>query len=143
MIFENAPLGLLYFDNKGFITDCNDNFARIIGTSRELLLGVGMLNLPDKNLVQSLQGALLGNITTYEGNYKSISSDKITAVRIIFAPITSEDKSHKAGVGIVEDITVRKTFETNLSNEKNLFKTTLVSIGDGVISTNNQGNVLI
>jgi diguanylate cyclase (GGDEF)-like protein/PAS domain S-box-containing protein len=143
MIFENAPLGLLYFDNKGFITDCNDNFTKIIGTSRELLLGVGMLKLSDKDLVQSLQGTLLGNITTYEGDYKSISSDKITAVRIIFAPITSEDKSHKAGVGIVEDITERKMFETNLSNEKNLFKTTLVSIGDGVISTDNQGNVLI
>jgi len=274
MIFENVPLGLLYFDNKGTITDCNDNFTKIIGTSRFHLLGLNILKLTDKNLVHALQSTLKGEITTYEGDYKSFTSDKVTPVRVIFAPIISEDKETKAGVGIVEDITKRKLaedalkesersksvllsnlpgmsyrcsynrdwtmeflskgcyeltgyketelmynkflsfndiilpeyrdylwncwedavssrtpvqveykirtadqkekwvwehgipiydaegsvealegfiidindrkkFETSLSNEKNLFKTTLVSIGDGVISTDNQGNVVI
>jgi diguanylate cyclase (GGDEF)-like protein/PAS domain S-box-containing protein len=44
--------------------------------------------------------------------------------------------------GIARDITERKRLETDLTNEKKLLETTLISVGNGVISTNNQGNIV-
>jgi len=43
----------------------------------------------------------------------------------------------------IEDITERKKMEQLLINEKEQFKTTLMSVGDGVISTDIQGNIVV
>lgn len=43
----------------------------------------------------------------------------------------------------IEDITERKKFEHLLINEKEQFKTTLLSVGDGVISTDVKGNIIV
>ena len=42
---------------------------------------------------------------------------------------------------IIDDITQQKAIENQLIFEKNLFETTLLSVGDGVISTDANGNV--
>jgi len=44
--------------------------------------------------------------------------------------------------GIARDITERKRLETALLEEKNLLETTLISVGDGVISTDNKGKIV-
>ena len=142
LIFEHTPLGVLHFDNTGRIIDCNDNFVKIIGSSREVLVGLDISKLPDENIVEALREALQGHMTTYEGVYKSFSADKITPLRVLLAPILSDHKTVEAGVGIVEDISERKRLETALSNEKSLLKVTLISVGDGVISTDNKGNIV-
>ncbi len=85
---------------------------------------------------------LQGKVSTYEGDYKSITADKITPIRVIFAPILLQGKVITGGVGIVEDITERKRLELALSNEKKLLETTLLSVGDGVISTDNEGKIV-
>lgn len=46
-------------------------------------------------------------------------------------------------VVIVDDITEQKILENELYIEKELFKTTLLSVADGVISTDNQGNIKV
>lgn len=43
----------------------------------------------------------------------------------------------------IRDITFRVEMEEILYNEKEQFKTTLLSLGDGVISTDKQGNILV
>ncbi len=42
---------------------------------------------------------------------------------------------------IIEDITKQRETEQQLHYEKELFETTLLSVGDGVISTDNEGNI--
>jgi len=44
---------------------------------------------------------------------------------------------------ILRDITVRKRMESIIFNEKEQFKATLLSVGDGVISTDHHGKILI
>src|ERR1035437_5082864 len=55
LIFENAPIGILHFNNKGEIITCNDKFVEIIGSSKQALIGLNMLTLPDTKLVTTLQ----------------------------------------------------------------------------------------
>lgn len=142
LIFEHSPLGIYHFDSQGIITDCNDSFVKIIGSSRDALIGLDTLKLLDKKVVKAIQGVLKSKQTSYEGDYKSITGHKVTSVKVMFAPILSLDKEIEGGIGIVEDITQRKHMEKIIFEEKERLKTTLLSIGDGVISTDNHGNVL-
>ena len=111
LLFEYSPLGHLYCDEKGIIVACNDNFVQIIGSSREALIGLNMLNLSDKNIVSAVQKALNGSIGIYEDVYHSVTARKMTPVRALFAPINIGDGRIIGGVGIIEDITERKREE--------------------------------
>lgn len=58
-------------------------------------------------------------------------------------PILDEDNNVVGVVEIAQDITERKLAETALAAEKERLAVTLRSIGDGVITTDTQGNVVI
>ena len=114
LIFENSPLGLLSFDEKGVIITCNNSFVKIIGSSREKLIGLNMLNLPDKKMVSVVQKALNGSAGLYEDFYHSVTARKITPARALFEPMIAENGRILGGVGIIEDITERKQSEEQL-----------------------------
>jgi PAS domain S-box-containing protein len=116
LVFENAPLGLLHFDDKGKIIICNDQFVRIIGSSYEKLIGLDMTKLPDKNIVSAVKSALSGIPGKYEDLYHSATADKSTYVQVLFEPIPGADGAFNGGVGIIENITDRKKSEKNIEN---------------------------
>ncbi len=114
LIFERSPIGILHYNSNGVITDCNDQFVQIIGSSRQDLIGVDMLTLPDQNVVSAVKMSLQGKIAIYEDNYHSIIVDKVTPVRAVFAPLKptgTNSSSAEGGIGMVEDITQRKIAE--------------------------------
>lgn len=105
LIFHHAPLGIFHFDAAGVITDCNDAFVSIIGSSREELIGLDMRRLPDKRIVRVVTTALSGETAHFEGDYRSITGGKKSVVRLVFSPITDPAGAVVGGVGIVEDVT--------------------------------------
>ncbi len=107
LIFENTPVGVMQYDTSGRITTCNDAFVKIIGSSREVLIGLNMLNLPDKIMVEAISDSLKGLMGYYEHEYHSVTALKVTPVRGFFAPIATKDGQIRGGVGIVEDFTER------------------------------------
>ena len=119
LIFEYSPMGVLSFDENGVIITCNDNFAQIIGSSRKILTGLNMLNLPDKKIVSCIQKALNGSTGLYEDFYHSVTAEKITPVRALFAPMGAGDGPIHSGMGIIEDITERKMSEMALLQSQN------------------------
>ncbi len=114
LIFEHSPLGIFHFDHKGIITDCNDNFVKIIGSSRQKIVGLNLHTLPDEKFKKAFNVVLNGELANYEGVYHSVTAVKVTPVRALFAPLLSLDKQVLGGVGIVEDITERKSYEIKL-----------------------------
>ncbi len=118
LIFEHSPLGILHFDNSGIITACNNSFVNIIGSSREQLVGLNMLELPDQVVVDSVKGVLTGKPITREGVYQAVTSTNIISCRAFFQPVFSEIRQPIGGVGIVEDITQRKQAEDNLKHSE-------------------------
>ncbi len=111
LIFNNAPLGIFHYDSNGIITSCNDKFVEIIGSSRKQLIGLKMLNLPDKQIAQAVKKSLNKEAGFYEGDYHSVTADKITPIRVFFEPLISENNEATGGVGICEDITEQKQAE--------------------------------
>ena len=118
LIFENAPFGVLHFEKNGRITDCNDIFVRIIGSSRQALIGLNMLALKDKRAVAAVREALQGRQGFYEDIYRSTTAEKATPVRAMFTPLVDPCGVIKGGVAMVEDITERKEAQKALQESE-------------------------
>jgi len=114
-IFENSPLGVFYYNSKGIIIDCNNNFIDIVGSTKEVLVGMDMINrLQDKKLVAAIKESLLSGKSLYNDYYKSITVKKTTPVRIILKGIKDKKGKIISGIGIVEDITTQKQAENEI-----------------------------
>jgi len=59
------------------------------------------------------------------------------------APVTDKEGKYYGRIWTFHDITDRKRLETDLERERNLLETTLISVADGVISTDNKGNIVL
>ncbi|MFP3981916.1 MAG: PAS domain S-box protein [Desulfobacterales bacterium] len=132
LIFENAPLGVLHFDQNGAITACNDRFVELIGSSRDKLIGLNMLGLPDQNVVAAVRAALAGQYGFYEGLYESATADKKTPARVLFAPFVDSSGKILGGVGIVEDITERKEAEEALRQSEEKYRLVVENVREAI-----------
>lgn len=111
-IFGNAPLGILQYDASGEIIDCNEEFVRILGSAKELLIGFNMLtNLKNKDLLSAVEESFSTGEGYFEGDYTSVTSNKTTPVRAFFKTILYSDQGISGGIGIVEDFTEKRQSE--------------------------------
>lgn len=111
LIFENAPLGIFHFDKTPVITLCNDYFAHMIGSPKQLLIGLNLLTLRDERVKDCIRATLAGEHTCYEQEYLSVTSSKVTPVRARFAPCRDEQGQVTGGIALVEDVSVQRRME--------------------------------
>ena len=111
-IFSNAPLGILQYDSDGRILDCNEELIRILGSSRERLIGMNMLaTLQNQDLLEALRKSISSGEGYFEGDYSSVTGNKTTPVRVFFKTIHHSEKAVSGGICIVEDFTEKKESE--------------------------------
>lgn len=109
LIFENSPVGITHFDSKGTVIECNEHLANIIGAPRENIIGVNMPSaFKDKHQKAAMNEALNGRIGFFEGECTSLTGDKTSYIRTIYAPIFASDGAILGGLSLTEDITQRK-----------------------------------
>jgi diguanylate cyclase (GGDEF)-like protein/PAS domain S-box-containing protein/putative nucleotidyltransferase with HDIG domain len=144
-LFEAMNQGFAYcqiiLDEAGTPDDCrilrvNKNFETQTGLIPELTVGKRIKELlPHVEpywFTYNGEVALTGKSKTFE----AFSNDLNRLFRIsAFSP------EHGYFALIIDDITAQKQMENQLFYEKTLFETTLLSVGDGVISTDAEGNV--
>jgi PAS domain S-box-containing protein len=116
-VFEKAPLGIMHYDQTSTLTDCNEKFAEIIGSSKEKVVNFNMIRqLRDEKMREAVATSLRGEVGYFEGDYLSVIAGKITPVRAIYQPIFLSDGTVSGGVAIFEDITERKRAEEALQS---------------------------
>jgi PAS domain S-box-containing protein len=117
LVFENAPVGLLHWDARGVVTDCNEAMVAILGSSREAVIGIELLALggdPTREKIAGLiRETMEGKSARYEGRYTSQTGGKTTDVQALFVPIHGPS-GVLGGIGIVEDVSERKRIEAGL-----------------------------
>ena len=114
-IFSNAPLGIFQYDKDSVIVDCNDAFVRIIGSSREKLVGLDILaRLKERGMLRAIKDSLTTGNGYFEGDYSSVTSNKTSPVRVFLKAIKSSEQTIIGGVGIVEDLTEKKLSEQQI-----------------------------
>jgi PAS domain S-box-containing protein len=141
-IFTNAPVGLLHYNSNGIITECNEVFVGIVGSSAGRLIGLDMRTLEDQNLVEALAAALSGETGFYEGNYHSVTGDKVTPVKVWFTPLFSSDGKVSGGICITEDISVQKKALEDVSAREVKFRTLFENLSQGVIYYDSNGEII-
>ncbi len=123
LLFEHAPLGIFHFDEDGTITTCNDNFARILGTSKERLIGFSLLaSLEDEQAKQAVSDCLAGRIGRFEGGYCPVTGGRISHIRSVWGPVISRDGAFLGGIAVIEDISEHKESEAKLHRSEQRFR---------------------
>ena len=146
LLIEQMSQGLavhqMLYDDQGQPKDyrflsANPSFERLTGLRRQEIVGKTVLEvLPDTepswiNVYGKV--AKTGESCMFEDYSRELGKHfEVTA----YAP----RQDHFAVV--VADITERKALEQALADEKNLLETTLISVGDGVISTDVVGRIV-
>jgi len=106
LMFQQAPIGIFFYDNKLTILDCNTKLEEIMHASREQLVGLNLNMIPDSRPLDVMRGSLTKKTpTTYEGPYKSKVADLDLIVKIQMTPLIEADGSVHGGLCMFEDKT--------------------------------------
>lgn len=131
-IFYNSPLGIMHYDGKGIITDCNLKFVDILGSSKDNLVGLNMNHLPNKRMVETLKNSFKKGESYYEDWYTSVTGNKTTYVRVFFKTIINVKNEKVSGVCLVEDITERHKSRQLLKENEEKFRRLFESANDSI-----------
>jgi len=137
-IFYNSPLGIMHYDSESIITDCNQQFIDILGSSKEKLVGLNMIkDLPNKKIVESVKQSFLDGKGYYEDWYTSLTGGKSTFVRVFFKTILNSKNEKVAGVCLVEDITERHKSRQLLKENEEKFRRLFENANDSIFLMKN------
>ncbi len=145
-ILDNASIGIGVLNPQGRYIEANRTWLRMIGYSAEELRGlpVSEITFPDDRAAtdENLTALLEGRIRQYhmEKRYLRRDGSHFWAALSVTA-IPSENQRPEAVVGIIEDITHRKTVEAELRSKQEDLRTILDSIGDAVLATDRLGRI--
>ncbi len=121
MMFEKSPLGIFHFDEKGVITQCNENLVKIMGVPEEsvisTIIGFNIVESfnDDNSIKKAIKQVLAGIPASYEDDFSSPFSEKIIPIKAEFSPVISDEGKFMGGVCAVEDFTERKVAEKALN----------------------------
>lgn len=146
LLIDSMDQGLAHceviFDEEGKPSDvrfikANPSFEHYMGVSRGYLVGKTLLEvMPEAEkywITRNSEVALTGKSTSYEVYSKTMD-------KYFFASAYCPHPNQFAV--IMGNITKRKELEQQIFYERELFETTLLSVGDGVIATDEEAKVL-
>ncbi|MEW6670118.1 MAG: PAS domain S-box protein [Thermodesulfobacteriota bacterium] len=110
-IFDNSPLAIMYTDENGVITTCNNRATKLFGAPRERLIGFSYKNIKNKAMKAAIATALSGEKSRFEGEYLTVTGNVLTNMNANFSPAFFPDGSVSGVIGIFEDITERIQIE--------------------------------
>ena len=121
-IFDNTPAGIFSFTETGEIKECNQEFVRIMGSTRQALLNLNIFHLPNLEVRRAIAKCLTGVKSHFEGYYNSVTGHKESYLSAIFTPLFSYEKTVIGGLGLVNDISKLKDAEIEMYSQKTAFE---------------------
>ncbi|EFL50041.1 PAS/PAC sensor signal transduction histidine kinase [Solidesulfovibrio fructosivorans JJ]] len=87
VIFDNSPLGQVFFDATGTVVSCNKRHLEIMGITSDNIIGVNLVALLPILFKEALVRALAGELSRAEGPYSSVLGGRNLYLRAIFSPV--------------------------------------------------------
>lgn len=137
---QHSAIQLIYDPHSGHIVDASPSACRLYGYTKEELCSmmIGDINvLPPDQLEQNIQSEISERSYYFTAVPYRLKSGETRLFDVYSCPIYSGEKLliHF----ITFDVTDREGYRSELIREKDLLKTTLRSIGDGVVTTDCRG----
>ncbi len=114
LLFEKAPVGILYIDKLGYIIDCNDQLAKIFKTDKNKVIGYNSLQANNMLLRTIAKKALRGKEHYFEGLYQSETSGEEAYISLIATPLKDNEENIIGCLCLVQDITEQQHMEEQL-----------------------------
>lgn len=144
-IVETSDDAIVTKDINGIITSWNSSAERIFGYTAEEAVGkpVAMLAPPDRpNEMRSILTQIRsGKRVDHFDTVRRAKDGRLIPISLTVSPIRDVDGEIIGASKIARDISDRKRAEEIIQEEKARLRTTLLSIGDGVIVTDHEGHV--
>lgn len=142
-LFESIPGYLYVYDETGRLIKWNKKHEEMTGYSSAELSQMTMDKWFDGDDLIRVMAAVDRVFTTGYGEVEAHlikkNGEKLL-IRSNGVVMTLDKKRYFTGIGI--DITEQRRLEARMAKESKLLETTLVSVGDGVISCDQEGRVL-
>ena len=131
-IFENSPLAIMYTDEYGTITTCNENAVRVFGAPAERLIGFNYQSIKNERMREAIVQALAGRNSRFEGEYLTVTGNRSTHMTANFSPTLSKDGAVSGVIGIFEDISERVNVEYSLRELEERFRLAFHTSSDAI-----------
>jgi PAS domain S-box-containing protein len=143
LVFNSCPAGIAYYDKNGVIVDCNNQLAKMLGSTKRKIIGFNARkDIKDKDQKAAVRKALSGEIGIYEGKYKSVTGTKTIYMKTIYGPLLDYKGKLNGCVSITEDVTERKRIEDALVESKSQLEAILQTANEGFWMIDNKGNTV-
>lgn len=146
-IVEDNPILICSFLPDGTITFANTAYCRYFNITHEEITGRNFLEfIPEKDREIALNNLsfLTPDLPVHQTEHRVIDPDgKIRWQKWTDRAIFDNSKNLVSFQSIGEDITERKSNEEKLAAERERLAVTLRSIGDGVITTDTEGKIVL
>lgn len=146
LLIETIPSPIFYKDAEGRYRSFNQAFTEYVGMNPEELEGKLVYEIYHPKLAEiyaEKDGQLFSQpgVQVYDARFRHGDG---TMREVFFNKATFMNQGEVAGiVGVITDITPLKKMEEALADEKERLSITLASIGEGVITTDQKGQVTL
>ncbi len=121
-LFQNLPVGIFYFNENSEIVYFNEAFVKILGSSKTKLQNFNLKkSLLNSDVKRCVVETLQGKKQNYEGEYVSVTSGKISQIRLQTNPIY-DSSGNITGIGILEDFSEKHAAKKLIEETLNRYK---------------------
>lgn len=117
-LFDNSPVGIVLFDKSLVVAASNERLAEIVGLEPGRLQYFNLRTLTNPKVKRVFENTLLGERGFIEGGYDAPISGKRIHVSLKTTPLYNKQGELTGGIGILEDISLRKMAENEIRSAK-------------------------
>ena len=144
-IFEAAPLGIVIADPQGYILEANQAFFQMLGYRHQQIKGMTFVDITypdDREETIKLSNAIRkGRISSYQIEKRYLKKDGQILWAIVRASaVKDQDGNVQYWLGIMEDISERKSAQQALMESERRYRNILDSIEEGYFEVDLKGN---
>ncbi len=148
-LVKHAPIPIMIHSNDGQVLNISDAWTEITGYSKEEIPTIkawakAAYELKQDDVVNVVNKLYDLNQRQHDGEFLIHTKDNHEALWDFYSTyIGNTPDNRKMAMSVAIDVTEDRKNKADLVKERLLFETTLLSVGDGVICTNQLGDVTL
>jgi PAS domain S-box-containing protein len=116
-LFHQAPVGVFVYDQDFRISECNSSLTRILGVTREQVIGRDVRALHDERVRAFIRSAASDEPVAYIGPYRPRGAPTDLWLSVRSSPLRDDDGAVLGGIVVVQDISDRIVAEKLLRSQ--------------------------